>query len=72
MQNGINKRSGAHIAIENNTKIPSIVSKGLSVMPGAEANIGFCWAIKASWAFSSIFGLAAASPALAKCWYSPG
>ena len=40
MQNGINKRSGAHIAIENNTKIPSIVSKGLSVMPGTEANIG--------------------------------
>ena len=40
MRNGINKRSGAHIVIENNTKIPSIVSKGISVMPGTEANIG--------------------------------
>ena len=40
MRNSINQRSGAHIVIENNTKIPSIVSKGLSVMPGAETNIG--------------------------------
>ena len=40
MRNGINQRSGAHIVIENNTKIPSIVSKGLSVMPGTETNIG--------------------------------
>ena len=40
MRNGINQRSGAHIVIENNTKIPSIVSRGLSVMPGTETNIG--------------------------------
>ena len=40
MRNGINKRSGAHIVIENNTKIPSIVSKGLSLMPGTETNVG--------------------------------
>ena len=35
----MNQRSGVHIAIENNTKIPSLVSKGLSVMPGTETNI---------------------------------
>ena len=40
MRNGINQRSGVHIVIDSNTKIPSIVSKGLSVMPGAETNIG--------------------------------
>lgn len=40
MQNGINQRSGVHIVIENNTKTPSIVSKGISVMPGTETNIG--------------------------------
>ena len=40
MRNGINQRSGVHIVIENNTKIPSLVSKGLSVMPGTETNIG--------------------------------
>ena len=40
MRNSINQRSGAHIVIENNTKIPSIASKGLSVMPGTETNIG--------------------------------
>ena len=39
MRNGINQRSGVHIVIENNTKIPSLVSKGLSVMPGTETNI---------------------------------
>ena len=40
MRNGINKGSGAYIVIENGTKIPSIVSSAISVMPGAETNIG--------------------------------
>ena len=40
MRNGINERSGVHIAIEHNKKTPSIVSKGISVMPGTETNIG--------------------------------
>ena len=40
MQNGINQRTGVHIVIENTTKTPSIVSKGISVMPGMETNIG--------------------------------
>ena len=40
MRNGINKGTGAYIAIENNTKIPSIVSSAISVMTGTETNIG--------------------------------
>ena len=40
MRNGINQRSGIHVVIEDNTKNPSIVSKGISVMPGTETNIG--------------------------------
>ena len=40
MQNRINQGSGVHVVIENDTKIPSIVSKGISVVPGAETHIG--------------------------------
>ena len=40
MRNGINKRSGIHLVIEDAAKSPSIVSKGISVMPGTETNIG--------------------------------
>ena len=40
MRNGINQRSGIHLVVEDNTKNPSIVSKGISVMPGTETNIG--------------------------------
>ena len=39
MQNGINERSGVFLAIEDNKKHPSIVSKVVSVMPGTETNI---------------------------------
>ena len=40
MRNGNNERSGVHIAIEQNKKTPSIVSEGISAMPGTETNIG--------------------------------
>jgi hypothetical protein len=40
MRNEINQRSGVHIAIEQNKKTPSIVSKGISARPGTETNIG--------------------------------
>ena len=40
MRNSLTKTNGIYIVIEDSRKAPSIISKGISVQPGSEVNIG--------------------------------
>ena len=40
MRNGLTETNGIHFVIEDSEKSPSIISNGISVQPGTEANIG--------------------------------
>ena len=39
MQNGLTENQGVRVTIENNTKIPFIVSEGINIMPRTSTNV---------------------------------